>query len=135
MREERVWSDLIIEAVATPPAVDDVRFREWMSRQRIFVSSVMDDEMRPAREAVRRWSAAWGAAPEMCEELAPRDQHPKRAYLEGVDRSTLYVLLAGTSYGVQDESGFSPTHQEGERAKERGVPRLLMNTRSGTAAA
>lgn len=127
MRDEQSWRDLIIEAGATPPALDDQRFRDWMTRQRIFVSSVMDDEMRPAREAVRQWVTSWDAAPEMWEELAPRDQHPRRAYLEGVDRSTIYVLLAGTSYGVQDESGFSPTHQEGERAKERGIPRLLMN--------
>lgn len=123
---ESDWVDLIIETGATPPPIDDQRFREWMSRQRIFVSSVMDDEMRPAREAVRAWVRGWDGTPEMWEELAPRDQHPKRAYLEGVDRSTIYVLLAGTSYGVQDETGFSPTHQEGERAKERGIPRLLM---------
>lgn len=121
-----VWQDLIIESGATPPRIDDQRFREWMSRQRVFVSSVMDDEMRPAREAVRSWLHDWEAAPEMWEELAPRDQHPKRAYLDGVDRSTIYVFLAGTSYGVQDESGFSPSHQEGERAKERSIPRFLM---------
>jgi hypothetical protein len=121
-----VWSDLIVEPGASPPMVDDQRLREWMSRQRVFISSVMDDEMRSAREALRTLVRKWGGVPEMWEELAPRDQHPKGAYLEGVDRSTLYVLLAGTSYGVQDASGFSPTHQEGERAKERGIPRLLM---------
>lgn len=124
--DDSLWQDLIIESGATPPHIDDQRFRDWMSRQRVFVSSVMDDEMRAAREAVRAWLRSCGAAPEMWEELAPRDQHPKRAYLEGVDRSTAYVLLAGTSYGVQDDSGFSPSHQEGERAKERGIPRLLM---------
>jgi hypothetical protein len=104
------WDDLIIELGATPVPVDDQRFREWMSRQRIFVSSGMDDEMRPARDALRNWIRSWGGAAEMWEELAPRDQHPRGAYLEGVDRSTLYVLLAGTSYGVQDDTGFSPTH-------------------------
>jgi hypothetical protein len=120
------WTELIIEPGATPPAIDDQRFREWMSRQRIFVSSVIDKEMLPARDALRSWVRHWGGVPEMWEELAPRDQLPQRAYLEGVDRSTVYVLLAGTSYGVQDQSGFSPTHQEGERAKQRGIPRLLM---------
>lgn len=120
------WDDLIIESGASPPPIDDQRFRDWMSRQRIFVSSVMDAEMGPAREALREWIRRWGGTPEMWEELAPRDQHPRGAYLEGVDRSTLYVLLAGTWYGVQDDTGFSPTHQEGERAKERGIPRLLM---------
>jgi len=127
------WTELIIEPGATPPLIDDQRFREWMSRQRIFVSSVMDDEMRPAREALRSWIRRWGGAAEMWEELAPRDQHPRGAYLEGVDRSTLYVLLAGTSYGVQDDTGFSPTHQEGERAKERGIPRLLMENAESSA--
>jgi hypothetical protein len=119
----------MIESGATPPYIDDQRFRDWMSRQRVFISSVMDDEMRIARDAMRGWVRSWGAAPEMWEELAPRDQHPKRAYLEGVDRSTIYVLLAGTSYGVQDDTGFSPTHHEGERAKQRGMPRLLMEKR------
>ncbi|MQA92111.1 MAG: DUF4062 domain-containing protein [Gemmatimonas sp.] len=128
MHDEAIWSDLIIEAAATPPPIDAQRFREWMSGQGVFVSSVMDDEMRPAREAVRSWVRAAGGTPVMWEELAPRDQHPRRAYLEGVDRSSIYVLLAGTSYGVQDSTGFSPTHQEGERAKERSIPRLLMES-------
>jgi hypothetical protein len=120
------WDDLIVEPGTAPPPIDDIRFRDWMSRQRIFVSSVMDEEMQPAREQLRSWIRRWGGTPEMWEELAPRDQHPKHAYLDGVDRGTVYVLLAGTSYGVQDESGFSPTHQEGERAKQRAIPRLLL---------
>ncbi len=119
------WANLIIESRATPRPIDDGTFREWMSHHPIFVSSVMDAEMQPARDAVRSWVLQWGGEPVMWEMLAPRDQHPERAYLEGVERSHICVLLLGTVYGVSDESGFSPTHKEGNRAAELHITRLL----------
>lgn len=56
---------------------------------------------------------------------ADGDQHPERAYLEGVERSHVFVLLLGHGYGRSDESGYSPTHKEANRAAELHVPRLL----------
>lgn len=119
------WSSLIVERGATPLPLDDMAFRQWMSGRRIFVSSVMNDELRPDREALRTWLTRWGATPVMWEAITPRDQDPKRAYLEGVDSSDALVLLLGSFYGAADASGYSPTHEEANRARDQRIPRLL----------
>jgi hypothetical protein len=85
----------------------------------------MDEEMTADREAVRALVRRWGATPVMWEEITPRDQQPNAAYLEGVDTSDALVLLLGSRYGVPDSSGYSPTHQEANRARDRHIPRLL----------
>lgn len=122
------WNDLVIERRLQPEPLDDQGFLAWMRRQRIFVSSTMDSEMRPIREAVREWIRSHGASPIMWEELVPRDQRADDAYLEGVEGSTIYLLLAGNRYGTTDRSGYSPTHKEGNRAKDLGLPRLVFAT-------
>jgi len=119
------WDNLIIEGRAAPPPIDEARFRAWMQDRPIFVSSTMDDEMSPARSALRTAIRSWGAEPVMWEEITPRDQGPRDAYLEGVDRSQIVLLLLGKRYGVSDESGYSPTHQEARRAAQQGILRLL----------
>lgn len=119
------WNDLVIERRFQPEPLNDSEFRAWISGQRIFVSSTMDSEMGPARQAVREWVRSHGASPIMWEELTPRDERAEDAYLEGVQRSTLYLLLAGKRYGIADRSGYSPTHKEGNRAKELGLTRLV----------
>ncbi|MGH9970587.1 MAG: DUF4062 domain-containing protein [Pyrinomonadaceae bacterium] len=96
-----------------------------MAGRHIFVSSLMDPEMTPFREAVRAYAHSMGATPVMWEEITPRDEGPQHAYLSGVDRSMVFVLILGTRYGVTDPSGYSPAHQEGNRAAERRIPRLL----------
>jgi hypothetical protein len=85
----------------------------------------MDDEMMPAREAARNWIIGWGGDAIMWEEITPRDERAQYAYLDGVDRSQLFLLLLGSRYGVRDDSGYSPTNQEEIRAKQQGIPRLL----------
>jgi len=120
------WASLIIERGAAPLALDDASFREWMAGRPVFVSSVMDHEMSPDRAAVRGWLERMGAKPVMWETLAPRDERADRAYLEGVDRAYALVMLAGSSYGVADTTGFSPTHKELNRAAEGRKPRLLL---------
>lgn len=118
------WNDLITERRGATPLSEE-RFRTWMARRRIFVSSVMDDDMGPAREAVRAWVIDWGGEAIMWEEITPRDEHAQHAYLEGVDRSHLFLLLLASRYGVRDASGYSPIQQEEIRAKQRGIPRLV----------
>src|SRR4051794_9999206 len=124
--ERSTWENLVIERHATPPRLSDEQFSAWMSDRRVFVSSVMDSEMDPDRSVVRDWLRSWDAIPVMWEEITPRDERAAHAYLDGVDRSQLFVLLLGTSYGVSDEEGASPTYREGERAAARGLPRLLL---------
>ena len=119
------WDHLIVEQRTAPPLLDAERFRSWMLGRPNFVSSVMDDEMAPAREAARVTIRRLGGEPVMWEEMTPRDQRAQDAYLDGVDRSLVFVLLLGKRYGVSDSSGYSPTHQEANRAAERGILRLL----------
>lgn len=119
------WNDLIIERRTAPPAMSDEQFRAWMADRLIFVSSVMDAEMNPARDSARAWIRQWGGEPVMWEEITPQDRRPQDAYLDGVDRSDVFLLLLGTFYGVSDQTGFSPTHKEANRASDRGITRLL----------
>lgn len=127
------WQQHITERRGTPPPLDDHRFRTWMTGRPIFVSSASITELTPARDAVRAFIHRWGGEPVMWEEITPRDQRAHHAYLDGVDRSDLLVLLLGTRYGVSDHSGYSPTHQERNWAAARGIPRLLFE-RAGMAA-
>jgi uncharacterized protein DUF4062 len=119
------WNDLIIERGARALPLSDDRFRQWMAGRGIFVSSRMDQEMTPSRDAVRAYLNSKGADSVMWEDIAPRDEQGQQAYLNGVDRSSIFVLLLGRWYGISDSTGFSPTHQEERRAVERRIPRLL----------
>jgi len=123
--EKSTWSNLIVESGAYAVPLSDDRFRAWMNGRQIFVSSLMDEEMKLFREAVRIFLNALGASPVMWEEITPQDLNPKNAYLSGVDRSSIFLLILGHRYGVTDSTGYSPTHQEANRAKELRKPRLL----------
>ena len=119
------WTDLILEGAAHPSALSEERFRNWMAGRLVFVSSRMDAEMTPTRKAVRDYLLRMGASPVMWEEIVPRDESAQRAYLDGVDRSSVFLLFLGSGYGTADNSGYSPTHKEGIRASEQKIPRLL----------
>ena len=119
------WTKLIVERRSAPPALPDAQYREWLSGQRFFVSSAMDEEMAPAREAVAAYLKDRGTDPVMWEGITPRDRRPQQAYLEGVEQSNALLLLVGSRYGRSDESGYSPTHQEANRAAALDLPRLL----------
>jgi hypothetical protein len=124
------WTNLIIERSAHPVPLTDDRYRAWLAGRQIFVSSLMDQEMTPYREAARAHLHTIGAHPVMWEEITPRDEGPQLAYLSGVDRSSVFVLILGSRYGVTDQTGYSPTHQEGNRAAESRIPRLLFEVAS-----
>ncbi|MGI8547450.1 MAG: DUF4062 domain-containing protein [Gemmatimonadaceae bacterium] len=66
-----------------------------------------------------------GGTSVMWEAVTPQDRRPEGAYLDGVDTSSLFMLILGSSYGIPDSSGYSPTHKEENRARERDIPRLL----------
>ena len=127
------WDDLLIDSQAVLVLLDEGRFRQWMSSQRIFVSSVMDPELNPHRQAIRDFLQPFGGGvPVMWETISPADVHPERAYIAGVDSASLFILLFGSRYGVAAASGFSPMHQEANRAKERHLPRWLFTLPAGT---
>jgi hypothetical protein len=119
------WSNLVIERRSAPTPLADADFESWMEGRPIFISSVIDEETHPLREAARDAITRLGGVPVMWEGITPRDQKAEDAFLEGVDRTTLFVLLVGTRYGVTDESGYSATHKETVRAGELAIPRLL----------
>lgn len=127
--EESVWDRLILEDRPKPPVLTDEQFRRWIDCRQLFVSSRMDDEMAAVRASVRSALDALGAEPVMWENVAPSDAPAERAYLEGVDRSSVFVLLLGSRYGTADESGYSPVHKEWNRASRSSIPRLVF-TRS-----
>lgn len=116
---------MLVERRSAPERLSDSEFRTWMEGRAIFVSSTIDDEMLPLRAAARAAISDLGGEPVLWESITPRDQRAEDAYLEGVDRSSLLVLLVGTRYGITDESGYSATHREVIRAQERSIPRLL----------
>lgn len=123
--EQDDWLRLTIDRRSSPPGLTNEQFRAWMAGRRIFISSVMDDEMNLDRAAVRAWIESWGADPVMWETLVPRDERAVQAYLAGVDQSQIYVLLLGSRYGVGDTGGGSPTYRENIRAVELGLSRLV----------
>jgi hypothetical protein len=129
-KSENGWSGLLIDGGASPPHIEESRFRSWMSGRPIFVSSTIDDEMTPGRAAVRQYLAQHGAEAVMWEAITPLDRRPQDAYIEGVNRSELFVLLVGGRYGQSDTTGYSPTHKEGNRASELGLTRLLFERAS-----
>jgi hypothetical protein len=96
-----------------------------MGRQGIFVSSVMDDEIIPHRNAVRAYLRRMGATPLMWEEITPQDKSAQHAYPDGVDQATIFVLMLGRRYGVAEANGAAPTHREAIRAAGRHMLRLL----------
>jgi len=126
------WRNLTIERAIAPIPVSDDEFRSWMHDRSIFVSAVMDDQMRTYRARVREGLLSWGARAEMWEQFAPQDLGPQRAYLDGVDRSSVFLLLLGSRYGVVDDTGYSPTHKENNRASDRHITRLLFVEASAT---
>jgi hypothetical protein len=131
---EGIWTKLLVDGGATPPSIIEERFRAWMGGRRIFVSSVMDDEMLSSRLAVREYLSKYGAEAIMWESITPADARPQDAYLEGVRRSEIFLLIVGSRYGQSDASGYSPIHKEGNRAAELGLTRLLFE-KSGINAA
>jgi hypothetical protein len=125
MNRNDTWDQIVAETSARPLPLSEEHFRAWMGRQGIFVSSLMDSEMMPHRNAVRDYLRGVGATPIMWEEITPQDKSAQHAYLDGVDQATIFVLMLGRRYGVADASGASPTHKEAIRAAQRHVLRWL----------
>lgn len=119
------WNELLVEGRVAPEPLSESEFAAWMHRRPVFISSTMDEEMLPFRAAARAVITELGGEAVLWEGITPRDQRAEDAYLEGVDRSSLLLLLVGKRYGVADETGYSATHKEVVRAGERGIPRLL----------
>ena len=59
------------------------------------------------------------------ESLPAIDKNAKQLYLDEVDNCDVYIGLFGDIYGVEDDEGYSPTHQEFIEATKLGKTRLI----------
>lgn len=129
------WGNILVDTAAVPKPLSEERFAAWVSAQRIFISSAMDGELNPFRDAMRLYLEGFSPqTPMMWETISPQDIRPKTAFLNGVDQSSLFILILGTSYGAADGTGFSPTHQEANHAVERHLARLLFTLPASSSA-
>lgn len=111
---------LVIDVAGIAARPDDDRLRTWLSVQRVFISSPMDDT-RDDRAAVAAAIEALGATPIWFEEFGGRDADPTAAYTDEVDRSSIYLALLRERYGKMLPSGYSATHVEYIQARDRGL--------------
>jgi Domain of unknown function (DUF4062) len=111
---------LVIDVAGIAARPDDDRLRSWLSVQRVFISSPMDDT-RDDRASVAAAIEALGATPIWFEEFGGRDADPTAAYTDEVDRSSIYLALLRERYGKMLPSGYSATHVEYLQARDRGL--------------
>ena len=119
------WGDLLIDRDSVPEPLSAERYRAWLGRNRVFISSVMDDQLTPYRAAVRSYLTRHDGHPVMWETMVPQDIPPDQAYLSGVEQSRVFVLMMGERYGKRDKTRYSPTQQEANHAEKHGKTRLL----------
>ena len=96
-----------------------------MAVDSVFISSVMT-----GFEEVRARAAAGvekiGMHPIMAERLPAVPEAPRRALLDEVSKSDIYLLLLGPRYGEPGDSGKSPTEEEYDEAVRRHRPVLVL---------
>jgi len=110
---------MIVDTSAPASRPSPERLREWLANQRVFISSAMADTALERREVARTVEDE-GATPLWFEEFG-RDSDPERAYLEEVDRCTVYMAICNELYGRLLADGFSATEAEFERARDGGT--------------
>lgn len=94
--------------------------------ERIFVSSLARGDMGPIREAARAAVQSLDMHPVSFETGAASDENSRRALLDRVAQSDAVVLLLGADYGESGTRGVSPTEEEFNEARERGIPVLAL---------
>lgn len=110
---------MIIDATAAARRADPERVREWLSEQRVFISSAMGDTAAE-RRAVAAAVGDEGACAVWFEEFG-RDADADEAYLTEVDASTVYLGILNEQYGrLNPPDGFPATEAEYLRAREGG---------------
>ncbi len=94
--------------------------------ERIFISSPARGETGAIREAARRAVEALDMHPVMFETGAASDDASRRALLDRVASCDAVILLLGAEYGEVGHRGVSPTEEEFNEARERGIPVLAL---------
>lgn len=94
--------------------------------ERVFISSLFRGDMGAIRQAARAAIESLDMRPVMFESEPARDEASRRALLDQVAASDAVVLLLGASYGEPVGRGVSPTEEEFNEARERGIPVLAL---------
>lgn len=82
--------------------------------------------MRAIRQAAGRAVEALDMHPVMFETGAASDEDSRRTLLDRVASCDAVVLLLGAQYGETGDRGMSPTEEELNEARERGIPVLAL---------
>ncbi|KGN41030.1 DUF4062 domain-containing protein [Knoellia aerolata] len=92
---------------------------------KVFISSVRQG-LEAERDALPGLVKAIGHEPIAFEQFTAQAVPSRQACMDGVDAADVYVLLLGEFYGhTFPETGQSATRDEYERARQRGIPRLV----------
>jgi hypothetical protein len=94
--------------------------------ERVFISSLFRGEMAAIRQAVRAAVDSLDMQPVMFESEPARDEASRRALLDQVAASDVLMLLLGAEYGEPVARGVSPTEEEFNEARDRGIPVLVL---------
>jgi hypothetical protein len=121
---------MLIDLAAAARPLTEEELRIWAGRERVFISSVMD-ELAEERKAIASAVRQLGAEPVWFEDFGGRDDEPTRAYLAEVATSTIYVAILGRSYGRLTGTRRSATHEEYREAEGRGL-RISVWVRDGS---
>ncbi|WP_432874836.1 DUF4062 domain-containing protein [Kribbella sp. CA-245084] len=110
---------MIIDATAAARRADRAQADEWLTEQRVFISSAMGDTATE-RHAVAGLIEGTGARAVWFEEFG-RDADAEEAYLTQVDACTIYLGILNELYGRPNPpDGDSATEMEFRRAREGG---------------
>lgn len=123
---------LTIDLTAAARRADPERVRDWLSAQRVFISSAMADTASE-RRAVAAAVEQEGARAVWFEEFG-RDADAEEAYLTEVDSATIYIAILNQVYGRQHPTtGYSATEAEYHRAREGGKRVAIFVAEDGSA--
>jgi hypothetical protein len=93
---------------------------------RVFISSLARGEMGHVRQAVKQGVESLDMVPVMFETAGASERASRAELLDKVVGSDVLLLSFGAQYGETGESGFSPTEDEFNAAREHGRPVLTI---------
>src|SRR4051812_19549837 len=94
--------------------------------ERIFISSLARGEMAAIRGAARAAVESLDMRAVMFETQPASAEGSRRALLDEVGKCDALLLLAGAQYGEPGERGISPTEEEFQEARDRGIDVLAL---------
>ncbi len=117
-------STLIIDRVTPVQPPSEEQLKRWAHRQRVFISSTMDD-LADVRQAIANAVSEFGAQPVVFETFGARSDDSRQSYTTEVRRSQVYLGILSRLYGIKLPSGYSATHEEYEEARKHRKEILL----------